>query len=118
LSFSFDRAAAFVQAKGSERSRHELRNHARPNRRRTSDAAPTDSAGSIEPGCASERSSDMSSVILLLSLLTPNHIEEYASELLVPETSEPHCDAIDRMLAKYDAEYELELAIQLASNLF
>jgi hypothetical protein len=117
LSFSFDRAAAFVQAKGSERLRH-CSDHARPNRRRTSVAAQTDSAGSREPGCASERFSDMSSVILLLSLLTPNHIEEYASELLVPETSEPHCDAIDRMLAKYDAEYELELAIELANNLF
>jgi uncharacterized protein (TIGR00255 family) len=60
----------------------------------------------------------MSSVILLLSLLTPNHIEAYASELLVPETSEPHCDAIDRMLAKYDAEYELELVYERAISLF
>jgi hypothetical protein len=60
----------------------------------------------------------MSSVILLLSLLTPNHIEEYASELLVPETSEPHCDAIDRMLAKYDAEYEYELMLERMHNLF
>lgn len=60
----------------------------------------------------------MSSVILLLSLLTPNNLEEYASELLVPEHSEPRCDAIDRMLAKYDAEYELELAIELASDPF
>lgn len=60
----------------------------------------------------------MSSVILLLSLLTPNHIEQYASELLVAETSEPHCDQIDRMLAKYDAEYEYELALERATNLF
>jgi hypothetical protein len=50
----------------------------------------------------------MSSVILLLSLLTPNPIETYASELLVSESTEPHSDVIDRMLAKFDAEYELE----------
>jgi hypothetical protein len=115
-SFSFDRAAAFVQAKGSEP--HELRIPARPNRRRTSVAAITDSAGFREPGCASERFTRMSSVILLLSLLTPNNLEQYASELLVPEHGEPRCDAIDRMLAKYDAEYELELAIALASDPF
>ena len=45
----------------------------------------------------------MTSVILLFSLLTPNNLETYASELLVPESTEPHCDVIDRMLAKYDA---------------
>jgi hypothetical protein len=60
----------------------------------------------------------MSSVILLISLLTPHQIEDYASELLLPESSEPRCDVIDRMLAKYDAEYELELAIELASDPF
>lgn len=60
----------------------------------------------------------MTSVILLLSLLTPNNLESYASELLVPETHEPHCDVIDRMLAKYDAEYELELAIETTQHLF
>ena len=52
----------------------------------------------------------MSSVILLLSLLTPNPIEAYASELLVTDHTEPHSDVIDRMLAKFDAEYEIELA--------
>ncbi|WP_181198332.1 hypothetical protein [Enhygromyxa salina] len=57
-------------------------------------------------------------MILLFSLLTPNHLETYASELLVPETTEPKCDVIDRMLAKYDAEYELELAVELATNVF
>jgi hypothetical protein len=60
----------------------------------------------------------MSSVILLLSLLTPNPLETYASELLVPERTEPHSDVIDRMLAKYDAEYDLELAIALCSDPF
>ena len=60
----------------------------------------------------------MSSVILLISLLTPSNLETYASELLLPELTEPRCDAIDRMLAKYDAEYELELAIELASDPF
>jgi hypothetical protein len=60
----------------------------------------------------------MTSVILLFSLLTPNHLQDYASELLVPETTEPHCDVIDRMLAKYDAEYEIELAIEAASSVF
>jgi hypothetical protein len=60
----------------------------------------------------------MTSVILLLSLLTPNNLESYANELLVPATDEPQCDVIDRMLAKYDAEYELELAIETAEHLF
>jgi hypothetical protein len=51
-------------------------------------------------------------MILLLTLLTPNHLEEYASELLVPDSSEPRCDAIERMLAKYDAEYRVEQALE------
>lgn len=54
----------------------------------------------------------MSSMILLLTLLTPNHLEEYASELLVPDSTEPRCDAIERMLAKYDAEYRVEQALE------
>lgn len=53
----------------------------------------------------------MTSVILLLSLFTPASVEHYASELFTPELTEPQCDTIDRMLAKYDAEYELELAV-------
>lgn len=56
----------------------------------------------------------MTSVILLFSLLTPNHLEHYASELLVPDRIEPRCDTIERMLAKFDAEYELELAAETA----
>lgn len=60
----------------------------------------------------------MTSVILLFSLLTPNLLEQYASELLLPEQTEPRCDAIDRMLAKFDAEYEIELAGELISSLF
>jgi len=50
----------------------------------------------------------MTSVILLFSLLTPNHLEQYASELLVPEQIEPRCDGIDRLFAKFEAEYEAE----------
>ena len=56
----------------------------------------------------------MSSVILFFSLLTPNMLEEFATEVLMPEQTEPRCDAIERMLAKYDAEYEVELALQKA----
>lgn len=50
----------------------------------------------------------MTSVILLFTLLTPNHLEQVASEILVPESTEPRCDEIDRMLAKFDAEYVTE----------
>jgi hypothetical protein len=50
----------------------------------------------------------MTSVILLLSLLTPNSLEQYANELLVPDRSEPRCDEIERMFAKFDAEYRVE----------
>ncbi|MCA9682476.1 MAG: hypothetical protein KC457_09800 [Myxococcales bacterium] len=56
----------------------------------------------------------MSSVILFFSLLTPNMLEEFATEVLMPEQTEPRCDAIERMLAKYDAEYEVELALEKA----
>jgi hypothetical protein len=57
----------------------------------------------------------MTSVILLFSLLTPNHLEQYASEVLIPEQTEPRCDEIDRMLAKFDAEYRAELAAERMS---
>lgn len=60
----------------------------------------------------------MTSVILLFSLLTPNHFQDIASEFLAPETTEPHCDVIDRMLAKYDSEYEIELAVEAATSVF
>jgi hypothetical protein len=60
----------------------------------------------------------MTSVILLFSLLNPTHLQDYAQEWLSPETTEPHCDVIDRMLAKYDSEYELELALETASSVF
>lgn len=62
----------------------------------------------------------MNSVILLISLLTPNHLEleQYANELLVPDRTEPRCDEIDRMLAKYDAEYRVELAAQRVDAIF
>ena len=60
----------------------------------------------------------MTSLILLFSLLTPNQFETYASELLMPETAEPHCEVIDQMLARYDAEYELELAVDVVDHLW
>lgn len=60
----------------------------------------------------------MTSVILLISLLTPNHLEQYASELMVPDRTEPRCDEIDRMLAKFDAEYRVELAIEHVDAIF
>ena len=60
----------------------------------------------------------MTSVILLFSLLTPNHIEQYASELMVPEQTEPRCDELDRMFAKFDAEYRIEIATARADALF
>lgn len=60
----------------------------------------------------------MTSVILLFSLLTPNNFQTYASELLTPASTEPHCEVIERMLAKYDAEYEVELAFEAVNALF
>ena len=60
----------------------------------------------------------MTSVILLISLLTPNHLEQYASELLVPDRTEPRCDELERMLAKFDAEYRVELAIEQLDAIF
>ncbi|EDM74081.1 hypothetical protein PPSIR1_10195 [Plesiocystis pacifica SIR-1] len=53
----------------------------------------------------------MSSVILMFTLLAPT-FEDAASELSQPETTEPYSDAIARMLAKYDAEYEVEQALE------
>ena len=50
----------------------------------------------------------MASVILLFSLLTPNQIEDLADEVMVPEGTEPRCEALERMLAKYELEYEME----------
>jgi hypothetical protein len=58
----------------------------------------------------------MTSMMLLFSLLTPNHLEQYANELLVPEQTEPRCDELERMLAKVDAEYRVELAAGQAEN--
>jgi len=60
----------------------------------------------------------MTSVILLISLLTPNNLEQYANELLVPDRTEPRCDEIERMLAKFDAEYRVELAEQQIDAIF
>ena len=60
----------------------------------------------------------MTSVILLISLLTPNNLEQYTSELLVPDRTEPRCDEIERMLAKFDAEYRVELAEQQIDAIF
>jgi hypothetical protein len=60
----------------------------------------------------------MTSVILLISLLTPNNLEQYANELLVPDRTEPRCDEIERMLAKFDAEYRVELAEQRIDAIF
>lgn len=60
----------------------------------------------------------MTSVILLLSLLTPNNLEQYASEVLVPERTEPRCDELERMLAKFDAEYRVELAAERIDAIF
>ncbi|MFO7561234.1 MAG: hypothetical protein R6X02_01220 [Enhygromyxa sp.] len=57
-------------------------------------------------------------MILLISLLTPNHLEQYANELLVPDRTEPGCDEIERMLAKFDAEYRVELAIEHVDGIF
>ena len=60
----------------------------------------------------------MTSVILLISLLTPNHLEQVQSELLVPDRTEPRCDELERMLAKFDAEYRVELAIEQLDAIF
>ena len=60
----------------------------------------------------------MTSVILLISLLTPNGLEQYANELLVPDQTEPRCDEIDRMLAKSDAEYRIEIALEHVDAIF
>jgi hypothetical protein len=60
----------------------------------------------------------MTSVILLISLLTPNHLDQYQSELLVPDRTEPRCDEIERMLAKFDAEYRVELALEQLDAIF
>jgi hypothetical protein len=59
----------------------------------------------------------MTSVILLFSLLNPT-LDEYASELLVPERTEPRCDALERMLAKFDAEYTVELVDETVDSIF
>ena len=55
----------------------------------------------------------MTTMMLLFSLLTPNNLEQYANELLVPERTEPRCDELERMLAKVDAEYRVELASEM-----
>jgi hypothetical protein len=60
----------------------------------------------------------MTSVILLFSLLAPNHLDHNQSELLVPDRTEPRCDEIERMLAKFDAEYQLELALDHVDAIF
>jgi hypothetical protein len=60
----------------------------------------------------------MTSVILLISLLTPNNLEQYASELLVPDQTEPRCDEIERMFAKFDAEYRIEAATAQIDAIF
>jgi hypothetical protein len=60
----------------------------------------------------------MTSVILLISLLTPNHLEQYASELLVPDRTEPRCDEIERMFAKFDAEYRIEVVTARVDAIF
>lgn len=60
----------------------------------------------------------MTSVMLLISLLTPNNLEQYASELMVPERTEPRCDEIERLLAKFDAEYRVELAQEQLGAIF
>ena len=67
---------------------------------------------------AERESTEMTSVILLFSLLTPDAVESYASELLTPESTEPHCDVVDEMLAKYDAEYEVERALEIVGDVF
>lgn len=60
----------------------------------------------------------MTSVILLISLLTPNNLEQYANELMVPDRTEPRCDEIERLLAKFDAEYRVELAQEQIDAIF
>ncbi|HVI03924.1 MAG TPA: hypothetical protein VM869_34770 [Enhygromyxa sp.] len=57
-------------------------------------------------------------MILLISLLTPNNLDQYANELLVPDRTEPRCDEIERMLAKFDAEYRVELAAERVDAIF
>ncbi len=59
----------------------------------------------------------MSSMILLFSLLTPN-LGDFASELVAAEPAEPRSDAIARMLSQFDAEYEVELALENVQSIF
>lgn len=60
----------------------------------------------------------MPTMMLLFSLLTPDVVERYASELISPETAEPQCEVIDEMLARFDAEYEVELALEIVDSVF
>lgn len=68
--------------------------------------------------CTERESSEMTSVFLLFSLLIPDALQANASELFVREASEPKCEAVDRLLAKYDAEYDAELALEFVTHGF
>ena len=59
----------------------------------------------------------MTSVFLLFSLLTPN-LEQVASELFMPQSAEPPTDAIERMMAKFERQYEVERVVQTATSVF
>ena len=62
-------------------------------------------------------SSEMTTVFLLFSLLTPDGLQTDSNELFLDST-EPQSDTIQRMLAKYDAEYEYELALEAVTTMF
>ncbi|NVB41507.1 hypothetical protein G6O69_26955 [Pseudenhygromyxa sp. WMMC2535] len=54
----------------------------------------------------------MASVILLFSLFTPSQLQSFAQAAEAPDSTEPRCPALERMLAKLDFEYEAEQIIQ------
>jgi hypothetical protein len=108
LPISFGRAARFVQANCSETARRV---------RQVGTTHPSSFLLACEHGDVNEVTT-MTTVILLISLLTPNHLEQYASELLVPDQTEPRCDEIERMFAKFDADFRVEEATARIDAIF
>ena len=60
----------------------------------------------------------MPTMMLLFSLLTPDVVERYATELFAPEPAEQSSVVIDEMLARFDAELEVEQALDVVDGVF
>lgn len=76
-----------------------------------------ETAAHLRPKTKTE-SRPMPAMMFLISLLTPDVVEHYAIDMLEPAPVEQSSYVIDEMLARYDAEYEVDRALEIVDSVF